>query len=1223
MNYEDDELNGNDESAMGLWHYNGSTWIAVGKSANDITDNWVEQSGLTDITNRWTFSNASNVVQWNGSVSTDWNTAANWTVVEGSATAPPSATDIVDLGSITFANQPTISNSVSVNSIHFGSTKAVTLTLAGGGSLAVSGNIDGDWTENATHTINVNSQNLAVNGDLILSDGINSQSLDLSIGTGSVTVLGSVFQAGDASIGFSSTGTLGIHKNFDYTSGVFDAGNGTVSYNGDENQHVAHITYNNLIINKPAAIATIDSDANVSGNLLISAGQLNNEAPTIIAGNVTIAPGATLNNNGILLVGGNWNNTGDYVSNVTGTNVIFNGSGTQTISSTTFGNLEFNKPVGSVAELTGDVTLSGNLVGTSGTLDIKSFFFNRDVVGGSATMANTATLIIGADNAPNKFSNYAMGANSTVIFNGTGAQHLLLPGLAYGNLIFRNGGLKTLYTATTVNGDLTIENGATFDGGSNTITLNGNWINSGTFTPSTSTILCKGTSKNLSGNTTFNNLTVFGSYTLLGNNTFNGLFSITPTGSIVGGPTIQTLFNGDITNSGTVNVLGTSTISCNVLQHISLINAASTVLLRLIINGSVSPAINSTSAPQFGYVTINNTAGITANTGVTVLYSLVIGAGASFNGGGYTHNIYGTVTNNGTITSSGILNFIPASTATVNLGSNFSSTGTVVFGGAGAMALAGNNLDSFHNVEFSNTNGAGISPSFDWNISNNFTVNSGSILNAGSQAFLVGGKISNSGTINSGTSTFTLNGSAAQDIYSLSPFNNLTVNNTANSVTLSSNATVGGVLNFVTGSIQTGSNLVIQPSAGTITGAAQNTGWVNGNLQKNIATGATTKAFEIGDAASYTPVSLAFSSVTTAGDLTAFTTPGDHPHIVGSGINPSESVNRFWTLANSGVGFTDYTATYNFVPADVDASAITAEFSVANYNGSDWSFPIVASPNPTNIQATGITSFGDAAIGERCNENTAIAYAASPYCSNAGTVSVTLSGNGGGTYSSATGLSLNTSTGSIDLSASTQGSYNVNYTVAASGGCPSFVTTTNIIVTSAPSATISYDNNPYCSSTGTAAITRIGTAGGIFSSADSLVIDALTGSVDLAASSAGTYTVTYTVAASGGCSVYTTTTGITVTTQPFASGTYEGNPYCTTGGIAFPTGTAVGIPGTLTSTAGLSIDPPTGVIDLAASAPGTYTVTYIVPATGGCALYSNTATVSIVHCWYLDRSGEQ
>lgn len=47
------------------------------------------------------------------------------------------------------------------------------------------------------------------------------------------------------------------------------------------------------------------------------------------------------------------------------------------------------------------------------------------------------------------------------------------------------------------------------------------------------------------------------------------------------------------------------------------------------------------------------------------------------------------------------------------------------------------------------------------------------------------------------------------------------------------------------------------------------------------------------------------------------------------------------------------------------------------------------------------------------------------------------------------------------------------------------------------------------------------------------------------------------------------------------------------------------------STTGLVIDPPTGVIDLAASTPGIYTVTYTVPDSLGCAEYSNTATVDI------------
>src|SRR6185312_14836537 len=152
--------------------------------------------------------------------------------------------------------------------------------------------------------------------------------------------------------------------------------------------------------------------------------------------------------------------------------------------------------------------------------------------------------------------------------------------------------------------------------------------------------------------------------------------------------------------------LGTTIFTGNVVQHISFINAASTVALRVILNGSVSPVVNSTSAPQFGFITINNTGGINPSVGWTVLYSLTVGTGASFNGGTSTHNFLGAVTNNGTITSNGILNFIPSSAATVNLGSDFSSTDRVYFGGAGALTLLGTPV-SFRNVNITNTNAAG------------------------------------------------------------------------------------------------------------------------------------------------------------------------------------------------------------------------------------------------------------------------------------------------------------------------------------------------------------------------------------------------------------------------------------------------------------------------------------------------------------------------------------
>lgn len=961
LHYEDDELNGNDESSMALWNYNGSSWASSGKTANSTTSNYVEQSGLTDITNRWTLSDDGNVVEWNGSVSTDWHTTANWTIIQGAPSTPPSESDIAELGTAVFAYQPTISDSESVNSIHFGSTQAITLTLAGGGSLTSSGNIDGDWSADATHTINVNNQSLTVTGDLILSDGANGQSINLNIGSGNVRVLGSLIESGDASINFSSAGTLNIHMDFNYISGIFNAGNGTVSYNGDENQDIANLTYYNLTINKAGGLASINASVTILGNLLTASGELEIFSTTSISGDVTIDAGSILQNNDSIYVGGNWANNGTYIP--VGSSILFNGSGTQTISASNFGNFNISKPSGT-AILTGDLTISGNLIITSGTLDFQTYFIYRDVVGGFSSIADGATGIIGGNNGPVNFSTNTLGAASTVIFNGADPQYLVFDNIIFGNLIFRNAGTKILSSDATINGNFTIDSGASFIAGSYTIALNGNWINNGTFTPSTGTVLFTGTSKSISGVTTFNQATVFGSYTALSDATFNGLFNVTNTGSISSGATIFTTFNGDFTNSGTISALGTCTFSCNVVQHISLINAASTVVLRIFVNGSVAPVISSTSPPQFGYITINNTAGVSPTVGWTVLFDLTIGSGASFNGGATTDNILGALDNNGSITSGGTFNFNPSSAVTLNLGSNFSSTGTVIFGGSGAMTLAGTPT-SFHNVTISNTNGAGITPSSDWNITNDFIVNSGSKLNAGNYTYLVGGNIANNGTISSGTSTFTLNGTVAQDIFTVSPFNNLTINNTAGLATLSSNATVNGILNFAAGIIQTGSNLIVQQSSGTVTGAAQSTGWVDGNLQKNVATGsAILRTFEVGDDINYTPVSVLLASVTASGDLTAKSTAGDHPDIANSEIDSNRTVNRYFTILNTGTAFTTASVTFNWVAADVDLLATTANFKVKSYVGSVWTLLTEASPLATSIQATDVLAFGDFAIGE-------------------------------------------------------------------------------------------------------------------------------------------------------------------------------------------------------------------------------------------------------------------
>ena len=200
-----------------------------------------------------------------------------------------------------------------------------------------------------------------------------------------------------------------------------------------------------------------------------------------------------------------------------------------------------------------------------------------------------------------------------------------------------------------------------------------------------------------------------------------------------------------------------------------------------------------------------------------------------------------------------------------------------------------------------------------------------------------------------------------------------------------------------------------------------------------------------------------------------------------------------------------------------------------------------------------------------------INYANSPYCVNGGTATVTHTGNTGGVYSSTIGLSINPTTGAINLNASTAGNYIVTYTLPASGNCGVFTTTTSINITAAPTAVIAY-SSPLCINSGMASVTQTGTGGGVYSATPGLSIDAVTGAINTSASAAGSYTVTYTVAAANGCSVFTTTAPVSIVTGSTWVGVTNSNwntasNWC--GGI--PTSTSdVTIPATVPNMPNLS-----------------------------------------------------
>jgi hypothetical protein len=252
-----------------------------------------------------------------------------------------------------------------------------------------------------------------------------------------------------------------------------------------------------------------------------------------------------------------------------------------------------------------------------------------------------------------------------------------------------------------------------------------------------------------------------------------------------------------------------------------------------------------------------------------------------------------------------------------------------------------------------------------------------------------------------------------------------------------------------------------------------------------------------------------------------------------------------------------------------------------------------------------------------------ISYADTPFCSAvAGSQPVTLTGTGaytGGTYSADAGLTINSSTGAITPSSSTPGTYTVTYTVGPSGGCAGFFVTTDVTITLNPTATISYAGTPFCTSLGAPPpVTLTGTGafmGGTYSASSAgLTIDPALGDITPSSSTPGTYTVTYTIPASGGCPDIPVTTSVTITEEPSASISYADTPFCSAVAGSQPvtlTGTGAYTGGTYSADAGLTINSSTGAITPSSSTPGTYTVTYTVGPSGGCAGFFVTTDVTI------------
>ena len=616
--------------------------------------------------------------------------------------------------------------------------------------------------------------------------------------------------------------------------------------------------------------------------------------------------------------GGSWTNTGNsaftFLGGLTHNGAAFSsGTGVYTfdtnsqtvegVSALTISNVTVNGIT--LTNNSTNFTISTVLSGTGELLQGMAATLN---IGGTSTITT-----LNATTYPN-IVNYN-GAAQTV--KATGYYHLTLSGSGaktLTNLGAINGDLTLAGTcsaataiATTIGGNLAIGTGTTFTVAGFPLVVTGTTLVRGTITHSSAT-----------GAKTYTSLVTInsgGSWTNTGNSAFTFLGGISHNGAAFSSGTGVYTFD---TNSQMVEGVSAFTISNVTVNGITLTNNST--------NFTVSTSLSGTGELLQGMAATLNIGGTST---ITTLNATTYPNTVNYNGAAQTVKATGYYYL--TLSGSGVKT-LPSETLAIN--GDFAMTGTVSVIAAAALHTIGS-----------------------------FTIGPSASFNAGSFTHDMKGSFNNSGTFTASNGTVMFTGTSDQSIGGsvATTFNNVIVNKENGTAIVNTTFNVNGMLTFTSGNISTGANAVVISSTGIV---SRTSGHVIGNLKKQVSTGLLSQTFEIGDVSSYCPVNISFSGITSGGGLTAKMTAGDHPTIESSTIDSIQSVNKYWTIVNSGIVFTNCDANFNFNAGDIDSGASTDLFKVGRYNGGLWTYPAVGVKTATSTEATALTEFGDFSLGE-------------------------------------------------------------------------------------------------------------------------------------------------------------------------------------------------------------------------------------------------------------------
>ncbi len=226
-----------------------------------------------------------------------------------------------------------------------------------------------------------------------------------------------------------------------------------------------------------------------------------------------------------------------------------------------------------------------------------------------------------------------------------------------------------------------------------------------------------------------------------------------------------------------------------------------------------------------------------------------------------------------------------------------------------------------------------------------------------------------------------------------------------------------------------------------------------------------------------------------------------------------------WTSSGSGTFSNTTILTPVYTPSASDISAGSVTLTITSNDPAGPCGPV------TDVIVLTITPLQSAAF----------TFGSATYCQTGTNPTPTITGVAGGTFTSApAGLSINGATGTINLAASTLGTYTVTYTTP--GPCAN-TSNVSVTITLAPTAVISYAG-PYCTSGADPFPTfGGGSTAGTFSAvpAGLTFVNVNTGQIDVSASTPGTYTVTNSIVASGGCAAASATASVTINAAATAS----------------------------------------------------------------------------------------